>query len=143
MFHLQLYYRRFPGLHPHPFSFPQPMQPGALTDEALALFDRAKTMQLAGAGTYNQALKAPGLVIRWSSSTLPCHAMICDVGLTLKILTLTWYPAFRTKNFEHLELTKLDFVCTMFSFWYELVLLCCVAKTSVTKVTFNLPTRST
>ena len=52
--------------------------------EALALFDRAKTMQLAGAGTYNQALKAEP---------------------TLKIPTYPWrgiprYPTFRTENFE-------------------------------------------
>ena len=91
-------YRRFPGLHPHPYSLSH------LTWSIFLRFERhwrslTEQRQCSWLGraptTKHWRLRLSVDQMEFLDVAMPCDD---DVERTLKIPTLTWYPTFRTEN---------------------------------------------
>jgi hypothetical protein len=121
-------YRRFPGLHPHPYSLSHLTWSIFWDLRGIGALWQSKDNAAGWGGHLQPSIEGCGcLLIRWSSLTLPCHAMMMLNGLWRSQL---WrgIPRFAQRTLNVYNWLS-SWLCPYnVSFWNELVLITLCGK---------------
>ena len=118
-------YRRFPGLHPHPYSLSHLTWSIFWDLRGIGALWQSKDNAAGWGGHLQPSIEGCGCLIRWSSLTLPCHAMMLN-GLRRSQL---WrgIPRFAQRTLNVYNWLS-SWLCPYVSFWNELVLITLCGK---------------